>query len=79
MYCIPNADKWTLIVNKDTDIWGAFKYDSTKDVVRMDVPITKNDATQALVIVFEKTESGANMLMLWDDVKAVLPIEFKNM
>ena len=27
LYCIPNADKWTLIVNKETDIWGAFKLD----------------------------------------------------
>ncbi|MEP6596806.1 MAG: DUF2911 domain-containing protein, partial [Ginsengibacter sp.] len=25
--CIPYADKWTLIVNKETDTWGSFKYD----------------------------------------------------
>ena len=78
LYCIPYPDKWTLIVNKDTDIWGAFKYDSTKDVVRMDVPITKNEPTEALTIVFEKTDAGANMLMYWDDVKAALPIAFKH-
>ena len=79
LYCIPYADKWTLIVNKDNDIWGAFKYDQLKDVVRMDVPIIKTDTTEVLTIIFEKSSTGANMQMYWDDVKAVLPIEFKNL
>jgi hypothetical protein len=78
LYCIPNPDKWTLILNRDTDIWGAFKYDSTKDVVRMNVPVTKNETTEALTIVFDKTDAGANMVMYWDDVKTVLPIAFKH-
>ena len=78
LYCIPYADKWTLIVNKDTDTWGSFKYDQVKDIVRMDVPVSKNEITEALTIVFEKSASGANMLMYWDDIKASLPIEFNN-
>lgn len=75
--CIPFADKWTIIINRETDTWGSFKYDSSKDVVRMDVPVTKTESTEALTIIFEKTAIGANMLMYWDDVKAALPIEFK--
>jgi hypothetical protein len=76
MYCIPYADKWTLIVNKETDTWGSFKYDQTKDVVRMDIPVSKNEITEALGIIFEKSAMGANMLIYWDDVKASLPVEF---
>ncbi len=75
--CIPNPDKWTIIINKETDTWGSFKYESNKDVARMDVPVTKTESTEALTIVFEKTATGANMLMYWDDVKTSLPIEFK--
>lgn len=75
--CIPYADRWTIILNKETDTWGSFKYDSLKDVVRMNVPVTKTDSTEALTIFFEKNSTGANMLMYWDDVKAVLPIELK--
>jgi len=78
LYCIPYNNKWTLIINKDTDVWGAFKYDSAKDIVRMDVPTVKNDNTESLTIIFEKSFSGANMVMYWDDIKAVLPIIFKN-
>src|SRR6478736_6794907 len=39
LYCIPAADKWTIILNKDTDIWGAFKYDIKKDLLRLDIPV----------------------------------------
>jgi len=78
LYCIPYPDKWTLIVNKETDTWGAFKYDQSKDVVRMDVPVIKDEITEALTIVFEKSVTGANMVMYWDDVKASLPIGFSN-
>jgi hypothetical protein len=76
LYCIPYADKWTLIVNKDTDTWGGFKYDQTKDVVRVDMPVNKNETTEALTIVFEKFVNGANMVIYWDTAKASLPIVF---
>lgn len=77
LYCIPYSDKWTLIINKETDVWG-LKYDADKDVTRIDLPVEKNSTTEALTIIFAKSDSGANMQMYWDDVKATLPITFKN-
>ncbi len=76
IYAIPYPDKWTFILNKETDIWGSFQYDSLKDVIRMDLPVKKNDLTENLSIVFEKTATGANMNMYWEDVKVSLPIVF---
>lgn len=76
LYCIPFEDKWTLIVNRETDVWGLL-YDSLKDVVRVDLPLEKNSSTEALTILFTKSDTGANMMMYWDDVKATLPIIFK--
>ena len=76
LYAIPFPDKWTLIVNKETDTWGSFRYDSSKDVVRVDLPVQKNDREEDMTILFEKTSTGANMDMYWDEVKAVLPIQF---
>ena len=76
LYAIPYPDKWTLIVNRETDIWGSFRYDQSKDVVRMNLPVMKNETTEALTIVFDKTSTGANMNMYWDDVKVSLPIVF---
>ena len=77
MYCIPYADKWTIIVNKETDTWGSFKYDSKKDIVRMDVPVEKQtEITEAFAMAFEKAATGSNLIIAWDDVKVSLPIVF---
>ncbi|MEI8059690.1 MAG: DUF2911 domain-containing protein [Ferruginibacter sp.] len=78
LYCIPNQDMWTIILNKETDTWGSFKYDSKKDLLRMDIPVQKQtELTEAFTIVFEKAAAGTNLVMVWDDVKAVLPISFQ--
>ncbi len=76
MYAIPFPDKWTLILNKETDIWGSFAYDSGKDVLRIDLPVNKNEMTEDFSIVFEKTATGADMNMYWEDVRTTLPISF---
>ena len=78
MYCIPYADKWTIIINKETDTWGSFKYDMKKDVVRIDLPIQKqNDITEEFAMVFEKAPTaGANLIIAWDNVRVSLPIVF---
>jgi hypothetical protein len=70
LYALINADKWTLIVNKETDTWGAFKYDSAKDIARIAVPVQKQmEITEAFSILFEKdTLNSANILFAWDDV-----------
>ncbi|MDP4284986.1 MAG: DUF2911 domain-containing protein [Bacteroidota bacterium] len=78
LYAIPFPDKWTVIINKETDTWGSFRYDSTKDVVRVSLPVNKNEVTEDMTILFEKTASGANMNMYWADVFVSLPIFFKN-
>lgn len=75
IYAIPYQDKWTVIFNKETDIWGAFQYDEKKDVLRTDVKIqNQQEPVEAFTLVFDKTDSGANMVMAWDNVKATLPI-----
>ncbi len=76
MYAIPSPDKWTIIINNETDIWGAFKYNSSKDVLRTTVPVSKNAMTEYMSIYFTPTNTGAAMNILWDDVKVSLPINF---
>jgi len=78
LYAIPGQDNWTIILNKDVDTWGAFKYDAQKDVIRTTVPIEKiNDVVEALSMAFEKTDYGCSLVIAWDNVKARLPISIK--
>ena len=77
MYCIPYPEKWTIIINKETDTWGSFKYDMKKDIVRMDIPVQKQtEITEAFAMVFEKSATGANLIIAWDDVEVNFPIAF---
>ena len=76
LYALVNEDNWVLILNKETDTWGAFAYDPSKDVLRTTVPVEKkSDITEAFSISFQKQAvKGANMVISWDDVMVQLPI-----
>jgi hypothetical protein len=77
LYAIPNFQKWTIILNQDTDSWGAFKYDIKKDIVRVDVTTENNaEPVEFYSMYFEKITNGANLVIQWDMSKASLPILF---
>jgi len=78
LFAIVNPNQWTMIINKETDIWGAFKYDEKKDVVRMDVPVQKNtEPVEAFTLFFQKNNGGIDLVIAWDTVTATLPISLK--
>ncbi|SMC75049.1 DUF2911 domain-containing protein [Pedobacter nyackensis] len=78
LFAIPNKDKWTLIVNKQTDRWGAFTYDEKKDVIRVDVPVkTLDKPVESFSVTFTEQPKGANLVMAWDKTLVELPIEIK--
>jgi hypothetical protein len=76
LYAVENKDKWTLILNSETDIWGAFKYDAAKDVVRVDCNVNRQaDLTEAFTMFFEKANDKTfNLVMAWDDEIVRMPI-----
>ena len=78
MYALESPAKWTVIINKETDVWGAFKYDAAKDVVRIDCPVIRTaDITESFSMMFEKaTEKSINLIMDWDDVMVKMPISW---
>ena len=76
IYGIPHHDKWTIILNSNIDTWG-LKQDPKKDIARFEIPVTMNGASlEYFTMVFEKTGTGANLIIAWADVVAKLPIGF---
>ena len=75
LYALVAEDVWTIILNKDTDTWGAFKYDSKKVVLLTDVLVQKTEETvESLSMVFEKSANGMSLIIAWEQVKVSLPI-----
>lgn len=76
IYGIPHHDKWTIILNSNIDTWG-LKQDTAKDVGRFEIPISTNGTSlEYFTMVFEKTDTGANLVIAWSDIVAKLPIDF---
>jgi hypothetical protein len=79
LYAIPYENKWTIIVNKETDTWGSFRYDEKKDIVRMDVATeVQSETAEILSMYFDKTETGIALLACWDTIKISIPIELSS-
>jgi Protein of unknown function (DUF2911) len=75
LFVIPNTDKWTVILNKDLNTWGSFKYDKAKDLLRVDIAVQKaTEIAETFYIYFDKTTTGFSLNAGWDDVKITLPI-----
>ena len=76
IYCIPYPDKWTIVFNDDLFVWG-LKIHSSKDLFSFDIPASvTSDVYEAFTMEFEPQEKGLQLVMAWDDRKAVLPINF---
>ena len=75
LFCVPSENKWTIIVSKDNFCWGSFTYDTKKDVVRADIkPETTNESVETFTIYFSENTGKANLVMLWDNQRAELPM-----
>lgn len=76
LYCVPHADRWTLILNSNLNTWG-LHINETKDIFKTDIPVLKqNPFIEDFTMVFEDNATGTNLIMAWDNVKTELPIIF---
>jgi hypothetical protein len=77
LFAVPNADKWEIIINKQTDRWGAYTYDKAKDVVRVEVPVKAlGEVVENLSMTFVPKGKGADLVIGWDKTSVELPISF---
>lgn len=76
IYCIPFENEWTIVLNNNLFSWGLHQ-DSTKDIARVKIPVLKTARSiEYFTMVFQPSATGANLVMVWDYTKAVLPISF---
>jgi len=64
LFTIPTQDRWTVIFNKTATQWGAFKYDSGQDALRVEVAPAAHEPTEALT--FSLTDS--QVVLTWEEL-----------
>lgn len=70
-FLTPSTGKWTVIFNSVPNQWGAFKYDSTKDVLRVMVKPQRSKLHERLVY----TVNDKGFAMSWE--KVTIPVKVK--
>lgn len=79
LFTIPQKDNWTIILNSTLGQWGAFEYDETKDVLRVQAPADSTaDVTEMFTIDFvEANNNQVQMRLAWDKTKVEVPIQIQ--
>ncbi len=75
LHAIPGEDEWTIILNKNTDTWGAFFYDESEDVARVKVSAKKAESLDIFSIAFKQRMNSTYMVLGWDTTRVDIPVE----
>ena len=69
LFTIPGEETWTVIFNNQPDQWGAFKYDSSQDVLRVTATPGSSEQVESMELVID----GSSVVLRWDEI--AVPIE----
>lgn len=77
LYTIPNKDEWTVILNKNLNLWGTGGYTEADDVARFKVkPVTLASPVETFTInIADNTTNAANIELAWENTAIKFRIE----
>ena len=81
LFTIPGMESWSIIINADLGLWGAYNYSSKMDVLHFEIPVTPvNDdyIYEAFTILIDPKNSRADLVLAWDKSKVIIPIQFQD-
>jgi hypothetical protein len=78
IFTVPNADKWTLIINKKTGEWGTpYKYESD-ELARLDMSVSKTSSpVENFTIAFDQKGDTCTMRLEWENTRAQIDFSEK--
>lgn len=78
IFSIPNKETWTIIINKETGLWGSYNYNQKLDLVRFELPVQSTDQVtfESFTLQFDQRNNVADLLIQWDKTKIVIPFQF---
>jgi hypothetical protein len=77
LFTVPGPNEWTVILNETSEQWGAYSYDSTKDVLKFKVRPTKLvQKVETLTFQFANTfVEHCQLQLLWENTVLSLHLE----
>ena len=77
LFVIPTEKEWKVILNKDSQQWGAYTFDEKLNVVDVTVPVQKLAEKQEWfeIELNPVDDNAVNLVMKWDFTKVELPLK----
>ena len=77
LYTIPEAARWTVVLNSEPGQWGKFEPNYDLDVIRVEVPVLNlKDEMEQFTMEFSPAEDGVNLVFKWDRTLTRVPIQW---
>lgn len=76
LFSVPGEGSWAVMLNSETEQWGANDYDESKELVRVEAEAMPHPYAETFKISFESVgEDQALLAMEWAEVKLLVPIQ----
>ena len=76
LYTIPQKKEWTIIIHKNSKLWGTAGYNKTNDLLRFKVPaMPLKEYSETLSINFENFHAnGGDLVIKWEKTQVRIPV-----
>ncbi|RPD45288.1 DUF2911 domain-containing protein [Hymenobacter sediminis] len=76
LFTIPGKTDWTIILNRDTALWGAYECNPQLDVVRFTAPATRVAVPhESFTLALENLRpTAADLLLTWEQAQVTVPL-----
>ncbi|UMB53227.1 DUF2911 domain-containing protein [Lutibacter sp. A64] len=76
LFTIPNDNEWTVILSTAKNVWGAYFYNESEDVVRVKGTVSKSEKSiEAFSITFDGMDTTVNMYLGFGNTIVTVPIK----
>jgi len=73
---IPGKDAWTVIFNKESELWGMYQYKPEQDALRIEVQPEEAPFVERMRFTFDDlTDDSADVVLRWEKVKVAFTVK----
>lgn len=78
LFTIPRPNRWTIIINRDLGLWGAYNYNEKQDVLRFEAAVhkLKDVVYEPFTITVLPRNDKADISFSWDDTQVTFSIQY---
>lgn len=80
LFTIPGKKEWTIILNKNTELWGTGGYEESEDAVRIKAMPKKADFRERMAFeILDFDNDGATIALIWEKTRVDFVVEVNTM